>query len=69
MEIFLVLHHTGLKYLNLFGLLECRSSHVADFNTRNKILTVNFSNKATGITISVNFFKILSTPHRPSIKI
>ena len=35
MEIFLVLHHAGFTYLSLFGLLE---RHVADFNTRNKIL-------------------------------
>ena len=32
------------------------SSHVADFNTRNKILTAIFSNKATGITNTVTLF-------------
>ena len=37
------------------------SIHVADFNTRNKILQRNFSNKVLGITKSVKRFKILST--------
>ena len=29
----------GFTFLNLFGLLECLSSHVADFNARKKSLT------------------------------
>ena len=33
------------------------SSHVADFNTRNIILTAIFSNKTTGITNSVTLFQ------------
>ena len=36
------------------------SSYVADFNTRNKLLTQNFLNKATGIiNFAKLFFKIL----------
>ena len=36
-----VLHYTGFIYLGSFGLLV--SSHVADFNARNKILTAKLS--------------------------
>ena len=33
-----MLYHTGFIYFNFFGLLECLSSHVADFYTRNNNL-------------------------------
>ena len=42
MVTFPVLRLTGFTFLNLFGLLVCLLTYVADFNARNKILTANF---------------------------
>ena len=56
MEAFPVLPLTRFTLLNLFGLLEWLSSHVADFNACNKSLIAKLLQQAIGI---INF-EILS---------
>ena len=54
MVTFPVLPRTGFTFLKLIRFARV-SSHVADFNARNKSLTAKFSNRAIGI---INFERL-----------